>query len=139
MTPDDATQRLEQERAVCSLYIDSAKTYTQLSTGALVLSLAFAADFLKQTKPQLLHDWPILVAWCCWLLAVLCGVTYQYCAIKYLETIANDNKLLYFDRTWSSLVPKALTDNPFRLYGSMLFLFYLGLLVFSYVAVARLF
>src|SRR5262245_6922999 len=98
MTREVARQRLEEERAVCSLYIESAKTYAQLSTGALVLSVAFATDFLKRTEPELLHDWPMVVAWFLWLLAVFCGGAYEYCVIKYLETIANDHDLLYYKR-----------------------------------------
>lgn len=139
MTPEEAKQRLDREREVCALYIDSAKSYTQLSTGALLFSLAFAHDFLRTEKPQLLHDWPFIVTWLFWLAAMLFGITYQYCTIKYLETIASDHKLLYYDRTWSSFIPKPLIDNPFWLYGVMMFFFYVGIIIFSYIAVARIF
>ena len=138
MGTDEVVQRLEEERQICSLYIDSAKTFVQLSTGALVLSVTFATEFLEQSRPSLLRDRGLLITWLCWLLTVLFGVTYQYCVIKYLETIANDNHLLYYNRSWSSFIPKPLIDNPFWLYGCMLFLFYIGLMVFSIAALIRL-
>ena len=135
--PDDAPQKLQTEREICSLYIDSAKTFIQLSTGALLLSLAFAHDFLGKPKKELLSDAPLLATWLFWFVSVLSGITYQYCAIKYMETIANENNLLYHPRTWRSLMPKALIENPFWLYGVMMLTFYLGILCFGYVAVAR--
>ena len=52
--------------------------------------------------------------------------------------IASDHKLLYYERTWS-FVPKPLIDNPFWLYGVMMLFFYLGIIIFSCLAMARIF
>ncbi len=137
VAPEVIKQQLENERTICTLYIDSAKSYTQLSTGALLLSLAYAHDFLSIQKPQLIHNWPLVITWLCWLLAVLMGITYQYSVVKYLETMTHDEELLYYNRVHPSFVPKPLIDNPSWLYGFMMLFFYVGIVFFSYVAVAQ--
>jgi hypothetical protein len=139
MPQDEAERRIEQERAVCSMYIDSAKTVTQLGTGALVLSLAFATDFLGRSEASLVRDGAFVAAWVLWLLAILCGVTYEYCAIKYLENIAADHHLLYYKREWSTFVPKLLLARPYLSFAAMMFCFLGGIVVFTGVAVIRLF
>lgn len=139
MTVDEARQKLDQERAVCAQFIDSAKAFTQLSTGALVLSLALARDFLGDRERELLRDGPMVFTWILWLFAVLFGATYEYCAIKYLEKIANDHNLLYHPRNWRPFVPDSLIENPFWLFGTMLTLFFAGLISFTYVFVVRFF
>src|SRR5262245_1679915 len=138
MTPEEARERLREEREVCSSYIASAKTYAQLSTAALVLSVAFARDLLGDQNGVLLADRRMLAAWVLWLLAVFCSGAYEYIVIKYLEAIADEQNLLYYKRNWFTLVPKKLADNPFWLFGAMLVFFNGGLLVFTWVAVSRL-
>jgi hypothetical protein len=131
--------RLDEEREVCTLYIESSKSFIQLSTGALLLSLAFVRDFLGASQLGLLRDWPLIVAWVSWLISILMGTTYQYCVIKYLETLADKHCLLYYPRSWRSWMPRILTENPFWLYGAMLVCFYLGILLFSCLAFRRAF
>jgi hypothetical protein len=109
---DEAQRRIEQARAVCSMYIDSSKTVTQLSTGALVLSVAFATNFLRRDEASLVCDGPFVAAWVLWLLAILCGVTNEYCATKYLGNLAAEHHLLYYERDWPTFGPRVLLANP---------------------------
>ena len=134
----DLKEKLHQEREICALYIDCAKTYIQLCTGALLLSLAVFHEFLGAAKLSLFKNLPIVITWIFWLLSIFAGVTYQYCVIKYLETIASENNLLYYGRNWPLFIPKYLQNNPFVLYGIMMFCFYTGILIFACIVIIKI-
>jgi hypothetical protein len=74
-------------------YSDTAKTYTQLSLGALVLSVTFFDKVLGQ-HDRIPVDLVLLLAWVCWLVAVLAGAFYQYLAVRFLEARGKDWGLL---------------------------------------------
>jgi len=80
--PTSAT--LEEERKIMAAYSDTAKTYTQLSLGALVLSITFFEKVLGQSG-RIPVDLFLLLAWVCWLASVLAGAFYQYLAVRFLE------------------------------------------------------
>ena len=127
-------EQFEQEKEICSMYIDCAKTYTQSSIGALLLSITFFSDIIGIATTTTKENPMLLVLWSLWLLAILFGVTYQYCVVKYLETIADEKKMLAFKRTWTLFLPKKFKDTPYVLYGIMVILFYTGILLFSILA-----
>jgi hypothetical protein len=54
---------LEEERKIMAAYSDTAKTYTQLSLGALVLSVTFFDKVLGQ-HDRIPVDLVLLLAWC---------------------------------------------------------------------------
>lgn len=84
-----AREALDEERKIMAAYSDTAKTYSQLSLGALVLSVTFlekvAGDRLAASV-----DLPLLLAWCAWLLSALAGAFYQYLAVRFLEARGED-------------------------------------------------
>jgi hypothetical protein len=129
----------EKEKEVCSLYIDCAKSYVQLSTGALLLSLTFYKDILGIEKFSLQEGWPLLIMWVIWLIAILFGTLYQYCVVKYLEVIASDNDMLYYKRRWKWFIPNKWRQKPYILYGRMIAFFYAALFVFLIFALSKIF
>ena len=125
---------LAQEHKLMSLYIDNAKTYTQLSTGALALSITFLEKVIGPATPEkvsslataLRGDWFLGAAWGCWLLAAVAGGTYQYLGVKYLENLA-DEWALVGKRSHRSGLPDYLTKPPWRMYTVLMGAFYLDL------------
>jgi hypothetical protein len=136
MTPEEAKPRLEKERIIVSLYIDNAKTYIQLSTGALVLSVALIRGL--SGSDSLPMEPLFVVTWVCWLISILAGVTYQYSAVKYLEILEHHYGFLYFKRDWKTYVPESLPNNPYRIYGVMMGSFYLGTILFTIAAIIEM-
>jgi len=138
MPTDDIKNKLQQEKEICSLYIDCSKTYIQLSTGALLLSLTFYDEIIGKKEIVFASNWGLLLTWFFWLFTILTGVTYQYCVIKYLEVIANKHQLLYYNRTWKKLIPRIFRDNPYLLYGAMAISFYAGIILFTFIALKEI-
>ena len=124
---NDASKALEDERKVMAAYSDTAKTYSQLSLGALVLSITFIEKVVTSTVPNVATIW-LYVAWCAWLVAALSGAFYQYLAVRFLEARGED---------WGVLVrsghPQALewlARHPWPAYTGMLIAFAVGSLSF---------
>jgi hypothetical protein len=136
LTPEEAKLKLEKERIIVSLYIDNAKTYIQLSTGALVLSVAFIRGLSGSNNLPM--EPLFFVTWVCWLIAILAGVTYQYSAVKYLEILESHHDFLYFKRDWRIYVPESLPHSPYRIYGLMMGSFYLGTILFTVAAIIEM-
>jgi hypothetical protein len=122
----------DREHKVMSLFIDNAKTYTQLSIGALVLSITFVREVLalpKDTPVQL--DWQLVTCWTCFLSAVICGSFYQYLAAKFIEKKAGVPRTHRIMWDW-------IVDHPWLAYGLMLISFYGGAVFFTAGAIHRL-
>ena len=122
----------EREYKVMGVFIDNAKTYVQLSAGALLLTITFMHEILGIPREQKLPmDCWMILSWWCFLLAIVSGALYQYFAAKFLE--------------WKSGVPRShpswpryLIEHPWLPYGVMLLAFYCGGLCFTIAAVRRL-
>lgn len=68
------------------LFIDNAKTYVQLSSGALVLSIAFIHDVLGVRRDQPIpRDWWLVASWVFFLLSIMAGSFYQYSLAKHYQ------------------------------------------------------
>lgn len=80
----DPAKAFETEQEMMATYVDTAKTYSQLSLGALVLSVTFIEKFAT-VKTQESVTWWLAVAWVAWLLSALSGAFYQYLAARFLE------------------------------------------------------
>jgi hypothetical protein len=71
---DDA---LTTDHKIVNMFIDNAKTYVQISSGALVLSITFIREVLGLDKTQPLpRDLILFFAWAFFLFAVISGVFY---------------------------------------------------------------
>lgn len=138
MESAEAEKKIDKEHKIIGLYIDNAKTYIQLATGALVFSISFMEKLILNEDEKIPLNWLIVSSWVLWLLSILIGVLYQYVAIKYLEIFEDDHDFLVYDRTWKKIIPDFLTDNPYILYGSMMLCFYLGTIFFTITAIINL-
>src|SRR5713101_7459195 len=101
----------ERECKVMGIFIDNAKTYVQLSTGALLLTVTFLHDILGVPKDQTLAtDRWLILSWWSFLLAIVSGALYQYYAAKFLEWKSG---LCRTHRNW----PEWLVEHPWPPYG----------------------
>jgi hypothetical protein len=126
---------LEEERKIMAAYSDTAKTYTQLSLGALVLSVTFFEKVLGHSG-RIPTDSFLLLAWLCWLVAVLAGAFYQYLAVRFLEKRGEKWGLL--DRGGHPQAFKSLAEHPWKVYTVLIIGFYLGAVFFSVVGILKL-
>ena len=119
--------RMEEEHKIMAGYIDTAKTFTQLSIGALVLSITFMEKFLGMSGNQTSIPVLLLLAWVFWLFAAIAGAFYQYRAIKWLETLGIEFNLINERHHVADL----LKVYPYIVYGFLLISFSLGTILFA--------
>jgi hypothetical protein len=120
----------EQLRAFFEMYSETAKSITQLSTGALLLSITFLEKVIGERR-RMRVDWTLLLSWLAYLVAIGSGAAYQYLAVKRL---ALDTGL----PDAPGLIPTPLIDAPGRVFGVMLVAFYAGALLLTVAAARRL-
>jgi hypothetical protein len=131
-----ATQ-LEGEYRAVGLFVENAKTYIQLATGALLLSVTFSEGVTG--KPGLpIKELYLWVSWLSWLAAILAGATYQYCVAKYLEDMEYRNGSLFYDRAKPFVLLRHWVRNPYQLYGALMLFFYGGTTWFAGAAAYHL-
>jgi len=116
-----ADTNFERECTIVGMYIDSAKSYTQLSTGALTLVAVFAPMKLSENKG-------LLVASALFLAAALAGGAYQSLAVGRLERlsklrVAGVGRVL---RCWQ--------ENAYLFYNALVAAFHLGATTLAFVA-----
>jgi hypothetical protein len=120
-----------QEESIMKLFIDNAKTYIQLSTGALVLSITFIKEVINSNqKPVMLKDSLLILSWLMYLIAIGFGSYYQYLAVKHLEFMSENSGT-------KIPLPELLTD-PGTIYFIMMVAFYLGAILFTATAIRRM-
>ena len=120
-----------KECKLMGLFIDNAKTYTQLSGAALALSITFLHEVIGVAKDSPISlDWSLIVSWLCFLIAIGAGVSYQYFAVKFLEWKS------HIKRHHTSY-PRFLIEHPWPLYSLMLVTFYAGAVFFTVGAIRR--
>lgn len=130
--PQDGKERLENEFKIMGLFIDNAKTYTQLAGAGLAVSVLFIHEVfgIKEGTPMPL-DKTLVASWCCFVTSIGAGVYYQYLAVKYLES---KTKLDCDHFSW----PKTLIEHPWPVYLIMMLTFYAGAVLFTIDAIKRL-
>lgn len=121
----------KQDEVIMKLFIENAKTYIQLSTGALVLSITFIEKVLGEIAP-IERDFLLIASWAAFLFAVGSGAFYQYLAVKYLDSISDDPGA-------KGIFPKRLIQDPGKIYGMMILAFYAGAILFTIAAVKRMY
>lgn len=126
------SDEFEREFKVTGVFIDNAKTYVQLSSAALLLSITFLREILGIPKePKMPTDPWLILSWLSFLVAIVFGALYQYYAAKFLEWRSG---LSRSHRSW----PQWLVQHPWPPYGAMLVAFYFGGIFFTIAAVKRL-
>ncbi len=115
MAEQSSIQFIENKENI-SLYIDTAKTFLNLSTGALALTITLRDKILGDAGSHISKG--MLISWFCYLLTIGFSALYQYFAVKFLDS---------FSRVpgEESIIP-ALQNNPGLLYGGMLICFFIG-------------
>lgn len=116
--------QFDEDATLMGMYIDSAKTYLQLSTFALGFSLA-VLEKLRGKGRAAGRDLLLILSWLGFMLTVGFSSFYQYLAVKYI-----DNKRYNFSSP-SGLIPVEWIKAPGYFYAGMLVSFYLGLLALS--------
>ena len=132
-TSKQDTDEFAKEYKLAGLFIENAKTYVQLSTGALVLSVTFVHDVLGIAKGEKVPtDLWLVFSWICFLAAILSGAFYQYLETKFVEW---KSAVARHHQSW----PKLLIEHPWPVYGAMLITFYLGAICFTVAAIRQLY
>lgn len=130
-------QQLEGEYRSVGLFVDNAKTYIQLATGALLLSVTFS-QALTGNAGVPVKEFYLWVPWLGWLAAILAGATYQYCVAKYLEDLELKNGSLYYGRAERFVLLRHWVRNPYQLYAALMLFFYGGTTWFAGAAAYQL-
>jgi hypothetical protein len=123
---EDALPTFDRQHKIMQMFSDNAKTYVQLSSAALAVTLTFTREVLHLSADMAASK-PLIVMWCCFVLAILAGAFYQFLAVKYLERTLTWE----YDKTWEWL-------NPGSIYAVMLLSFYSGTILFTVYAVSHL-
>lgn len=134
MTEEEKTKTMmEEEHKIMAGYMDTAKTFTQLSIGALVLSITFLEKILGMSG-KISVSFLLLFAWLFWLLAALSGAFYQYRAIKWLEGLGIESNIIKKENH----VGDPLKIYPYQVYGFLLVCFFLGTIFFAVFGAIRI-
>jgi hypothetical protein len=104
---------------IIPLYIDSAKTFMSLATGALGLTITFREKIVGM-KAGTNVSTPMIISWLFFLLTIASSSFYQYLGVKFLDSVSCfPGTIQYFE---------TLVKNPGKVYGVMLISFVLGAL-----------
>jgi hypothetical protein len=131
----DPSVAFENEMKIMSSYIETAKTYSQLSLGALVLSVTFIEKVVGGSVYGNVSTL-LIVAWLSWLASALAGAIYQYLAARFLEARGEDWELLV--RSGHPQWFEWLADHPWPAYAVMLATFAVGSIAFAVAGVQGL-
>jgi hypothetical protein len=133
-----SSTQLEGEYRSVGLFVENAKTYIQLATGALLLSVTFSKGITGESELPI-NELYLWISWLSWLAAILTGVTYQYCVAKYLEDMELKNgSLFHCDRAKPFVLLRHWVRNPYQLYGALMLFFYGGTTWFAGAAALQL-
>jgi hypothetical protein len=117
----DVPSRFDVDLEIVKLYLESAKTYMELSIALVGLTVVFREKILgskKLPEVQILT----LCSWLSLLLSIGFNSLYQYAAVHFLDSIS--------PYPAKPFLPVWLVNNPGRAYGVMVILFYLGAILF---------
>jgi hypothetical protein len=104
-------------KEIIPLYLDSAKTFMSLSSGALALTVIFREKVIG-SKPGTRVGHLMIASWLLFLLAIGSSASYQYFGTKFLDSVSCcPGPIQHFE---------SLVRNPGRVYGCMLVFFFAG-------------
>ena len=125
-----------KEIEIINAYVDTAKTYIQLSSAGLALPLVLherLKPVLDRQDELATSTWVVLiVAWAAFLVAVCAGALFQFAAAKYIEhEIDNDAYVPWYARHVIRYGPGYLLNVTFLsfLIGAIGIVTYSGLLL----------
>lgn len=124
---EDRQATFDRQSTVMKMYSDNAKTYIQLSSAALALTLVFADKVIHLPATANLSSPPMEAVWSCFLLTIISGAFYQYLAVKTLDAWLEWD----YVNSWDWLPPGVV-------YAVMLIAFYTGSIIFTIYAISQL-
>ena len=74
----------ESVKLLMPLYIDSAKTYSQLSIGALALTIVFKEKVLGDVGRMQVNKL-LIASWFCFLISIAASAYYQWVAVRLIN------------------------------------------------------
>ncbi|MDN8618925.1 hypothetical protein [Variovorax ginsengisoli] len=104
-------------KEIVPLYIDTAKSFAALSSGALGLTIIFY-DRIVGIKPGGPISKTMVASWIAYLITIAASAFYQYLAVRFLDSVSCDPQVESFYQP--------LIDAPGRVYGVMLVFFILA-------------
>ncbi len=113
---DCQTMQWIVNKEVMPLYIETAKTFASLSSGALALTIVFYEKIVG-VKPGRRVNQAMVTSWFLYLLTIATSALYQYLAVRFLDSVSCAPAVIieYF---------KPLISSPGIVYGAMLFFFF---------------
>jgi len=131
-------------------YSETAKSYIQISSAALALPILFTQAWLGERAVKagfyaMGVPWSLGAAWLSFLLAIAFGLAYQWLIVRRQWEILHRDHLTEKEAPdWgvgsSVFVPQSKRLDRSRLYGGMVFFFYLGacfFVLFAWTVLAR--
>lgn len=109
----------DTESKIMEMYSSAAKSFNQLSSIAIGVTIVFSEKVLGDKAPIDATQYLILT-WILFLTSIACGVFYQYFAVKFLENRHADGFV------FMPLYPKILVKYPGVVYGVMMLAFLFG-------------
>jgi len=106
-----------QNKEIMSLYMDTAKSFINISSAALGLTVIFR-EKISGLSPGVYVNRFMIASWVCFLGAICCGVFYQYMAVNFLDFYSLEPGSIYFFNFF--------IKNPGYIYGAMLIFFILA-------------
>jgi hypothetical protein len=104
-------------KVIMPLYLDTAKTFMNLSSAALLLTIVFREKIVG-SQPGTRVDRLMILSWLCFLLTIGASAFYQYLAVKFLDSLScapGSNQHFEY-----------LVKDPGNVYGVMLVLFFVA-------------
>lgn len=109
--------RYAVDKDVIAMYVDTAKTYMNLSSGALGLTIVFREKIVGAVPGSRVGT--LLVAsWVSFLVTIVSSAIYQYFAVKFLDSVSCAPARIQF--------AAFLVSNPGKIYGVMLLAFFVS-------------
>jgi hypothetical protein len=106
-----------ENKEILALYIDTAKTFSNLGAGALGLTITLR-NYIFDSRVHGDITSPMIASWFCYLVAIFASALYQYFAVRFLDSFSRSP-----DPTgWCKLFER----NPGWMYAVMLVFFFLG-------------
>lgn len=107
-------------KQIMPLYIETAKTFLNISSAALGLTIVFREKIVG-AQPGVHVSNLMVASWMCYLLTIATSAFYQYLAVKFLDSVSCAKGAVQMFET--------LVANPGCVYGVMLVLFVLASLL----------
>jgi len=106
------------DKEIIPLYIDTAKSFAALSSGALGLTIVFYEKIVG-AKPGNPVNRMMVASWLFYLLTIASSALYQYLAVRFLDWVS-----CY--KAAESHLYQPLIESPYIMYGAMLIFFLLA-------------